>query len=184
MSGCGLRQAAPVACAVILAAAAAGCGALDWLGEDGPGVYGYLVKKSDPDAIYVVGEWQSRREVYPVTFSEDSDEDMVEAFRLLRAGIRYVAADGRRIWFEGELDMKENTFRLERWYITTPFYEMELEEGERPRTVRREQLLVSDFYEPISVRIDRLQRPIEAATAEKYGGVGLPVTPAEIEGVE
>ncbi|MFW5857178.1 MAG: hypothetical protein ACOCX4_04800 [Planctomycetota bacterium] len=169
------------ACAVfVLLAAGTGCAFMDRFKEDGEGQYGFLIKKNEPDTVYVVVEYKNQRQLHKVEFTEDSDEDMLEALDLLRAGIKYMAADGRRLHLEGDLDSEKGAFRLDRWYITTPFYEIKLQEGRKPRTVRRQRLLASDFYEPISVRIDKLQLSQQVHMAEQYGGVGLPLTSEDL----
>jgi hypothetical protein len=163
----------PLLLAALAAVLAAGCG-----GEAvTTGVYGYILDPRAPDQVFIRDEDGQR---YAVRFDPDSDEVMMEALENLKADIRMPGADGHRIFLVGEHSAARQTFRLERWFIATPFYEVRITEDGKQRARKRSGLRPADFYETPPLELALLERDLRAVQAERWGGVGLGLQPEDL----
>lgn len=136
------------------------------------GTFGYYLageEKDQPCAVDVAQQVRHR-----IEFTEESDPEMLKALRALKIGILYPGADGRRIYLVGELDATGARFTLNRWFITTPFYEVDLKPGHPRRAIRRQRLLPNDFYEPVDLNLAGLVVPANVHESKRWGGVGAP----------
>jgi hypothetical protein len=170
-----MRAAAAAACLVVLC----GCGMpkVGWFDrEPVPEEFAYYIDKDQPDKHYIVKKPHPTETVrHAVTFHPESDQEMLKGLMSLKAGIRYLAADGGSLYLTGIHDPDNQTFKLQSWYILTPFTEARFEEGRaRPRMIRRHSLRPDDFYEPVALNLDELQRLRAEREAEDWGGVGKP----------
>ncbi|MBN1256319.1 MAG: hypothetical protein JXA52_01290 [Planctomycetes bacterium] len=141
----------------------AGCG------EPVSNTYGYLVHPEAPTDTHLV---EKLHKTHPFTFHPDSNPQMLAAFNALKEGIRLPGADGKRIFLTGIYDPETETFKLETWFITTPFFETVFEENRGTFSRRRQRLKQSDFYSQVDLNLNRLQRSARLETARKYGGAG------------
>ncbi|MHC4871798.1 MAG: hypothetical protein ACYTFY_08125 [Planctomycetota bacterium] len=129
-----------------------------------------------PGKEHSAKEMFGNHEFHKIKFdSNESDKEALSAFRALKSSILFENRNGKNIFLRGKFVKSTGLFRLDHWYITTPFMErkfVKTEYSPRPKVklMQRRRLLVSDFYGKIDFDPAKYQNRRSKHYRHVYGG--------------